>query len=71
MPNPFFSASEGSVEWREIFIAKAGTPIAKLVPIATALPVRRPGFLKGKIRIADDFDALLPSKMLATFDGGG
>lgn len=53
----------------EVVIAKAGKPMAKLVPIKTAVPVRKPGFLKGKIRIADDFDAPLPPEVLAAFEG--
>ena len=53
----------------EIVIAKAGKPMAKLVPIRPALPLRKPGFLKGKIRIADDFDAPLPPPVLDAFEG--
>ena len=55
----------------EIVIAKAGKPVAKLVPIKPAVPVRKPGFLKGKIRIAKDFDAPLPPEMLTAFEGRG
>lgn len=51
----------------EIVIAKAGRPVAKLVRIEAAIPSRRPGFLKGKIRIADDFDAPLPTEVLDAF----
>ena len=42
----------------EIIIAKAGNPIARLVPYTP--PKRRivpPGAMKGEIWIADDFDA--------------
>jgi prevent-host-death family protein len=53
----------------EVVIARAGKPVARLVPIEPRRPVRRPGFLKGKIRIADDFDAPLPDEVLATFEG--
>jgi prevent-host-death family protein len=55
---------------QEIVIAKAGKPAAKLVPIHQQKPVRRPGALKGKIRIAKDFDAPLPDDVLAAFEGG-
>ncbi|MGH7779157.1 MAG: type II toxin-antitoxin system Phd/YefM family antitoxin [Candidatus Binataceae bacterium] len=44
----------------EIVIAKAGRPRARLVPCATAAKPRRPGALKGRIRIRADFDAPLP-----------
>ena len=53
----------------EIVIAKAGKPMAKLVPIKPAVRARKPGFLKGKIKIADDFDAPLPPDMLDVFEG--
>lgn len=51
----------------EIVIAKAGKPVAKLVPIERSQRVRKPGFLKGKIRISDDFDAPLPDWLLDVF----
>jgi prevent-host-death family protein len=51
----------------EIVIAKAGVPRARLVPLKTR--VRRPGGSKGRIRIAADFDAPLPSDVLAGFTG--
>lgn len=52
----------------EIIIAKAGKPAAMLVPVPTA-PLRKPGAMKGKIRIADDFDAPLPDDLQAAFEG--
>lgn len=53
----------------KIIIAKAGKPAAMLVPAPTRKPVRTPGALKGKIRIADDFDAPLPDDLQAAFEG--
>ena len=53
----------------EIVIAKAGKPIARLVPITNIPPKRVPGLLRGRIRIADDFDAPLPDEILAEFEG--
>ena len=53
----------------EIIIAKNGRPRAKLVPIRDAAR-RQPGRAKGKIRIADDFDAPLPPGVLNGFTGG-
>ena len=51
----------------QIVIAKDGKPVAKLVPL-TAAP-RRPGRLKGRIRIAPDFDAPLPEDIASAFRG--
>lgn len=53
----------------EVTIARAGKPIAKLVALTSGAPVRKPGFLKGRIRIARDFDAPLPEEVIALFEG--
>lgn len=52
---------------KTIIIARAGKPVARLVPYEEPAP-RRPGFLKGRIRIADDFDAPLPDDLLGLFE---
>jgi len=39
-------------------IGKAGKPLARLVKYENNRQTRRPGALKGKIKIADDFDVL-------------
>lgn len=51
----------------EIVIARSGRPVARLVPY-TAAP-RKPGRLKGKIRIGPDFDAPLPEEIARAFRG--
>jgi prevent-host-death family protein len=50
----------------EVVIAKAGKPMVRLVPVG---PQKRTGFgdLKGRIRIAADFDAPLPDDLLRAF----
>jgi len=53
----------------EIVIAKAGKPVARLVPLAVANRPRKLGALKGKIKVPDDFDAPLPAKALDAFEG--
>lgn len=53
----------------EVTIAKAGKPIARLVPVENPRPTRTPGFLRGRIRIADDFDAPLPEGVQSSFEG--
>ena len=42
----------------EVIIGKAGKPVAKLIRYDRREKPRRPGSLKGKITIADDFDVL-------------
>ncbi len=54
-------------EGESITIARGKRPVARLVPIVDS--PRRPGCLKGKIRIARDFDAPLPPELLAAFRG--
>lgn len=51
----------------EILIAMAGKPVAKLGPLSKK-PERRFGVLKGKIKIAKDFDAPLSDEFLVDFE---
>ena len=43
----------------EVLIAKGGRAMARLVPLGRDEHPRRPGMLKGKLRIADEFDRSL------------
>jgi prevent-host-death family protein len=60
---------ERAAAGEEIIIAKAGTPLARLVPLDQARPARRPGGWTKGLWIADDFDASLPPDVLAGFTG--
>ena len=51
---------------QEVVIGKAGIPVARLVRYEQIEEPRRPGALKGKIKIADDFDEL-PSDIADAF----
>jgi prevent-host-death family protein len=51
---------------KEIVIAKNGKPMAKLVAFREP-PKRKPGRLKGRIWMSDDFDAPLTEAELAEF----
>lgn len=51
----------------EITVARAGKPVARLVPIREHKGKRTAGLAKGKIKIQDDFDAPLPAEILAEF----
>lgn len=57
---------EEAAQGEEIIIAKAGRPIARLVPLATheGKP-RTPGGMKSQIWLADDFDAPMSDEELA------
>ncbi len=54
----------------EIVIAKAGRPVAKLIPYLESEEPRKMGGWKGRVWIADDFDEL-PPDLLAAFYGEG
>ena len=47
----------------EIVIAKAGKPVARLVPESGLQAKRVPGIDKGKLRIARNFDKLSKSEL--------
>ena len=55
----------------EIIISKAGKPIAKLVPVKVNAEPRKPGFWKGKVKIAKSFDDPLPDDIMKAFYGKG
>ncbi|MBI3344917.1 MAG: type II toxin-antitoxin system Phd/YefM family antitoxin [Gammaproteobacteria bacterium] len=52
----------------EVVIAKAGKPLARLTAYRPIGKPRKPGALRGKIRIGKDFDAPLPDEWLAAFE---
>lgn len=52
----------------EIIIAKAGAPLAKLVPFKKRKEARKPGDWEGRVFISDDFDAPLPDDFQAAFE---
>ncbi|HEX6176479.1 MAG TPA: type II toxin-antitoxin system prevent-host-death family antitoxin [Candidatus Binatia bacterium] len=53
----------------EIIIAKSGRPVARLVPYQGKGVMRRPGTMRGKIRIKKNFDEPFPKDLLASFAG--
>ena len=56
----------------EILIARAGRPVARLVPLhdVVTAPRRQLGRLVGRLRVPGDFDAPLPDAVLAGFERG-
>jgi prevent-host-death family protein len=53
----------------EVIIAKAGKPIARLVPLAGAPRSKKLGLLRGRIRVPDDFNSPLLPEVLNDFEG--
>ena len=51
-------------EGEEIVIARAGKPIARIVPLVPTRPKRRLGILEGQYTVADNIDDPLPDDLL-------
>jgi len=58
-----------AVRGEEVVITRNGKPIARVVPAQQRRAPRKLGALRGKVRVAADFDAPLPKKVLALFEG--
>lgn len=52
----------------EVVIARAGVPVARLLPFAPSPAARETGMDRGVVRIPDDFDAPLPPDVLDEFE---
>ena len=64
----FSKLVDSVINGNEILIAMAGRPVAKLGPISKK-PPRRFGVMKGKVKMAKDFDAPLSDEIIAEFEG--
>jgi prevent-host-death family protein len=53
----------------EIIIAKAGKPMARLMPLSAPVRKKQLGLLKGKIKVPDGFNASLDDETIAMFEG--
>ncbi len=52
-----------------IIIARAGKPVAELIPVDIRPDMREPGSAKGLLQIAANFDAPLPQSVIDDFEG--
>jgi len=52
----------------EVVIAKAGRPVARLVPIVPEVQERHPGSARGDVWVGPDFDAPLPEDVQSSFE---
>ena len=52
-----------------VIIAKAGKPMARLMPLTGIPRAKKLGLLKGKIKVPDDFNAPLSEDVIADFEG--
>jgi prevent-host-death family protein len=54
---------------RDVVIARAGRPVARLTRLAGTSRKRRLGVLDGRFRIPDDFNRPLPEAVRRSFEG--
>jgi prevent-host-death family protein len=57
-----------ATQGEEVIIARGSKPVARLVPIGEVAGRRRPGSLKGTLRIHPDFFEPLPEDELAAWE---
>jgi prevent-host-death family protein len=60
---------EQAAAGEDIIIARGGKPVARLTRLQPARRAIRFGLLKGKAKVAADFDAPLPAEVLSQFEG--
>lgn len=65
----FSQLVNAAMHGKEIFIARAGKPVARLMPLRIDKPKVRFGAMKGKFKIPKDFDAPLPDDIITLFEG--
>lgn len=53
----------------DVIVSRNGKPLVRITQLAPTRREIRFGVLKGKVRIAKDFDAPLPPDVLADFEG--
>jgi prevent-host-death family protein len=59
---------EAALKGEEVVISKAGKPVVKIIPYQPNLKPRKPGYWRGKVKMADDFDTL-PDSLINSFIG--
>ena len=55
----------------EIVIARAGKPVARLLPVQGKGTRRTPGSLRGRIKVSERFDEPLPADELSAWEDSG
>lgn len=60
---------EQAAAGNDVIIARGGKPVARLTRLQPPQRRIRFGLLKGKVKVAKDFDAPLPAEVIAQFEG--
>jgi prevent-host-death family protein len=59
---------EAVLQGEDVVISKSGKPLVQLIPYQSSAQPRKPGYWKGKVKMADDFD-VLPDDIINRFQG--
>jgi prevent-host-death family protein len=54
----------------DVVVSRNGKPLVRITQLEATRRRIKFGVLKGKVRVAPDFDAALPDEVLATFERG-
>jgi prevent-host-death family protein len=60
---------EQAAAGKDVVIARGGKPVARLTRLNAPKRKLKFGVLKGKVKIAADFDAPLPDEVITQFEG--
>ena len=64
----FSKLVERALAGEEVTIARAGRPVARLVPLPPSVARRSPGSARGLVDVGEDFDAPLPEDVQRAFE---
>ena len=53
----------------DVVVSRNGKPLVRITRLEQRRPKVRFGLLKGKVKIAENFDTPLPQEVLASFEG--
>jgi prevent-host-death family protein len=59
---------EQACRGEEVIIARATTPVVRLIPIGEVRGKRQPGVLRGKLRVGPEFFEPLPAEELSAWE---
>jgi prevent-host-death family protein len=58
---------ERAAQGEAFVIAKAGKPMVKVVPLEVTPPKSRLGFMRGEMKVPEDFDTMFADEILEMF----
>jgi prevent-host-death family protein len=65
----FSQLVDKAVAGEDVIVSRNGKPLVRITRLGEPARRIKYGVLKGKVKVAKDFDAPLPKKVLADFEG--